>query len=91
MRSSFSPPISRTLPLEIPVMRSNRFGVVLSPVLGSSCSSKTYRPTRKSHTDLLDGVYVTLANVELGTEACRRRVVSNGVESVGGSGFSQNS
>ena len=34
---------------------------------------------------------VELANVELGTEACRRSVASNGVARVGGSGFSQNS
>ena len=61
-----------TFPLETPVTRSDRFGVVRSPVLGSFFWSRTNRPTRASHTVLDESVCVSWPNVELGTDACTR-------------------
>ena len=91
MRSSFSPPNSVTLPLEIPVttIEMTRRG----PIAGAGVVLLVEEvPPDPGIPHVLPGGRVgQIANVELGTDACRRSVVSNGVASVGGSGFTQNS
>ena len=54
VRMSVNPPNVCGAPLEIPVTRSNRLGVVRLPVLGRFSWFHTNRPTRTSHTVLVD-------------------------------------
>src|SRR5438874_175800 len=91
VRTSLRAPKVCGAPLAIPVTVSVWPGVVRSPVLGSSCRVYTKRPTRTSHTVLADTVCVRLPKVIAGTDACGRRVVSNGFARVGWSGLTHNS
>jgi serine/threonine protein kinase len=61
------------------------------PVLGAFCCVNTKRPTRTSQTVLADDVCVSSPKVIAGTDPLRRRVASNGVIAVGGSGLTQRS
>ena len=91
VRMSVNPPNVCGAPLEIPATRSNRLGVVRLPVLGRFSWFQTKRPTRTSHTVFVDKVCVRCPKVIAGTDAVRRSVASNGVATVGRSGFTQDS